>query len=180
MSTKHKNNKHKLKISKKGERRADYNWFLQIRLLRRPGPTPKWRHSQTEPEPKSKLEFGLGLHRDLEFQQIDQNDCVKIGVSDPNLPTRYREFGFGLKKETSVIQEVMLSTIMDFPASLNAGTFIPKELLEFVDQAINNIGSSVWKSTAEIITYSVDKLFVAAADSSDSNNGMQLSSSSQV
>ena len=74
----------------------------------------------------------------------------------------------------------MLSTIMDFPASLNAGTFIPKELLEFVDQAINNIGSSVWKSTAEIITYSVDKLFVAAADSSDSNNGRQLSSRSQV
>ena len=90
-------------ISKKWVRRADYNGFLQIRLLRRPGPTPKQRHSRTEPGLKSKPKFGLGLHRDLEFWRIDQNDRVEIGVNDLDLPTRCREFGSGLKKETLVI-----------------------------------------------------------------------------
>ncbi|KAK7837925.1 hypothetical protein CFP56_020589 [Quercus suber] len=65
---------------------------------------------------------------------------------------------------------------MDFLASLNAGASIPQELLELVGQAIDDIGSSVWKSTAEIVTHGADKLFVvvaAGSDSdSDSNNDM--------
>ena len=90
-------------ISKKWVQGADYNGFLQIRLLRRPGPTPKRRHSRTEPGLKSKPRSGLRLHCDLEFWRIDQNDRVEIGVNDLDLPTRCREFGSGLKKETLVI-----------------------------------------------------------------------------
>ncbi|XP_030973530.1 protein DOS2-like [Quercus lobata] len=94
------------------------------------------------------------------------------------------EFGSGLKKETSVIREVASRAVMDFPASLDAGTSVAQESLESVGQAIDDIGSSVWKSTAEIITHGADKLFVAAAagsdSDSDSNNGRRLSSSSQV
>ena len=54
-----------------------------------------------------------------------------------------------------------------------------------MEQAIDDIGSSVWKSTAEIIMNGVDKLFIAAAaagsdSKSDFNNSRWLSSSSQV
>nr|XP_023908062.1 BSD domain-containing protein 1-like [Quercus suber]POF16228.1 bsd domain-containing protein 1 [Quercus suber] len=95
------------------------------------------------------------------------------------------EFGSGLKKETSVIREVASRAVMDFPASLDAGASVAQESLESVGQAIDDIGSSVWKSTAEIITHGADKLLVAGgcggSDSdSDSNNGRLLSSSSQV
>ena len=73
---------------------------------------------------------------------------------------------------------------MDFPASLDAGASVPQESLELVDQAIDNIGSFVWKSMAEIVTHSANKLFVAVAagsdSDSDSNNGRGLSSSGQV
>nr|POE51308.1 hypothetical protein CFP56_71660 [Quercus suber] len=121
------------------------------------------------------LGSGLGLHRDLEFRRIDQNDRVEIGVSDLDLSARCREFGSGLKKETSVIREVASRAVMDFPASLNAGASIPQELLELVGQAIDDIGSSVWKSAAEIVTHGADNLFVAVAagsdSDSDSNNG---------
>ena len=68
---------------------------------------------------------------------------------------------------------------MDFPALLDAGASVPQESLELVGQAINNIVSSVWKSTAEIVTHGMDKLFVAVAagsnSDSDSNNGRRLS-----
>ena len=73
-------------INKKWVQGADYNGFLQIHLLRRLEPTPKRQRSRTEPGPKSKPRSGLGLHRDLEFWQIDQNDRVEIGVSDLDLP----------------------------------------------------------------------------------------------
>ena len=171
--------------SKKWVQGADYSRFLQIRLLRRPGPTPKRWRSWTEPRPKSKPRFGLGLHRDLEFRQIDQNDRVEIGVIDLDLLARCREFGFRLKKEKLVIREVALWAIMDFPTLLDASTSVPQELLKLVGQAIDDI-SFVWKSMAEIITHGEDKLFVAIAASSDSdsdsdsNSGRRLSSSSQV
>ena len=183
MSTKHKkktNTNPNPNISKKWVQGADYNGFLQIRLLRRLEPTPKRRRSWTELGPKSRL----GLHRDLEFRQIDQNDCVEIGVSDLALPTQCREFGSGLKKETSVIREVASRAVMDFLALLDAGISVPQESLELVGQAIDDIGSSIWKLMAEIVTHSVDKLFVAVVagfeSDSYSNNGKRLSSSSQV
>ena len=73
---------------------------------------------------------------------------------------------------------------MDFSASLDSSASIPQESLELVGQTIDNIGSSVWKLTTEIVTHGADKLFVAIAASSDSdsdlNNGRRLSSSSQV
>ena len=169
-------------ISKKWVQGADYNGFLQIRLLRRPGPTPKRRRSQTKLGPKSKPRSRLGLHCDLEFWRIDQNDRVEIEVSDLNLLARCREFGFGLKKETSVIQEVASRAVMDFLASLDTGASVPQVSLELVGQAIDNISSFVWKSTVEIVTLGTKKLFlaVAAGSDSDSNNGRRLSSSSQV
>ncbi|KAL0017501.1 hypothetical protein SO802_004570 [Lithocarpus litseifolius] len=68
-----------------------------------------------------------------------------------------------------MIREVALCAVMDFLASLDASASVPQESLESVGQAIDDIGSSVWKSTAEIITHGVDKLFVTASADSDSN-----------
>ena len=66
---------------------------------------------------------------------------------------------------------------MDFSASLDADAFVPQESLKLVGQAIDDIDSSVWKSTAEIVTHGADKLFIAVAAGSDfdsnSNNGRQ-------
>ncbi|KAM4113088.1 hypothetical protein ACJW30_05G192300 [Castanea mollissima] len=58
---------------------------------------------------------------------------------------------------------------MNFLASLDAGASVPQDSLESVSQAIDDIGSSVWKSTAEIITHGVDKLFVVAGTDANSN-----------
>ena len=61
----------------------------------------------------------------MEFWQIDQNNRIKIKVSDLDLPVRCREFGSGLKKETSVIREVTSCAVMDFLASVDAGASVP-------------------------------------------------------
>ncbi|KAL0012950.1 hypothetical protein SO802_000019 [Lithocarpus litseifolius] len=59
---------------------------------------------------------------------------------------------------------------MDFSASLDVGASVPQELLESVGQAIDDIGSSVWKSTAKIITHGVNKFFLATAAGFDSDS----------
>ena len=60
----------------------------------------------------------------------------------------------------------------------------PSICSKIINQAIDEIGTSVWNWTAGIITHSVVKLFIAAAadsdSGSDSNNSQRLSSSSQV
>ena len=119
-------------ISKKWVQGADYNGFLQIRFLWRPGPTLKRWCSRTEPRPKSKPKFELGLYRDFEFHRIDQNDCVEIEVSDLDLPAWCREFGYGLKKETLMIREVMSRAVMDFPTSLDTDASIPQKSFKLV------------------------------------------------
>ncbi|KAF7813716.1 BSD domain-containing protein 1-like [Senna tora] len=63
------------------------------------------------------------------------------------------EFSSGLKKETAVIREVASRAVMDLPASLDVGASVAQESLESVGQAIDDIGSSVWKSTAQIISH---------------------------
>ncbi|KAK9987312.1 hypothetical protein SO802_032263 [Lithocarpus litseifolius] len=59
---------------------------------------------------------------------------------------------------------------MDFPASLDVGASVPQESLESVGQAIDDIGSSVWKSTVEIITHGANKFFLATAAGFDSDS----------
>ena len=81
-----------------------------------------------------------------------------------------------------MIQEVASHAIMDFPASLDASASVLQESLESIGQAIDKIGSFVWKSMAKIITHGADKLFVAATVDTNSdfysNNDRRLSSSS--
>ncbi|KAG2721640.1 hypothetical protein I3760_02G090900 [Carya illinoinensis] len=74
------------------------------------------------------------------------------------------ELGSGLKKETSVIRDVASRAVKDLPASLDAGASVAQDSLESVGQAIDDIGSSVWKSTAVIISHGRDTLLALHPD----------------
>ncbi|KAK9933527.1 hypothetical protein M0R45_020722 [Rubus argutus] len=77
------------------------------------------------------------------------------------------ELGSGLKKETAVIREVASRAVKELPASLEVGASVAQASLESVGQAIDDIGSTVWKSTAEIISHGRDAI---SADDIESDN----------
>ncbi|XVF66349.1 hypothetical protein PTKIN_Ptkin10aG0028100 [Pterospermum kingtungense] len=78
------------------------------------------------------------------------------------------ELGSGLKKETEIISSVASRAVND---SLEIGASVAQEKLESVGQAIDDIGSSVWKSTAQIISHGKETLLSPSDDdSSDSEN----------
>ncbi|EOA15871.1 hypothetical protein CARUB_v10007847mg [Capsella rubella] len=60
----------------------------------------------------------------------------------------FEEFGSELKKETSIIRHVASK----LPDSLEIGASVASESLESVGQVIDDIGASVWKSTARMIS----------------------------
>ncbi|XP_022955402.1 BSD domain-containing protein 1-like [Cucurbita moschata] len=63
------------------------------------------------------------------------------------------ELGSGLRKETSVIREVASRAVKDLPTTLDVGASVVQESLESVGEAIDDIGSAVWKSTSKIISH---------------------------
>lgn len=87
------------------------------------------------------------------------------------------EFGSGLRMETAVIRDVASRAVKDLPASLEVGATVAQESLESVGQAMDDIGSTVWKSTAEFITQGRDSLLAADDDDSDASesNNRRLS-----
>ncbi|KAK7303198.1 hypothetical protein RJT34_14100 [Clitoria ternatea] len=82
------------------------------------------------------------------------------------------EFGSGLRIETAVIREAASRAVKDLPASLDVGASVAQESLESVGQAIDDIGSTVWTSTAQIISHGRDSLLASDfdSDSFDSSN----------
>ncbi|RDX84321.1 BSD domain-containing protein 1, partial [Mucuna pruriens] len=84
----------------------------------------------------------------------------------------FEEFGSGLRKETAVIREAASRAVKDLPTSLDVGASVAQESLESVGQAIDDIGSTVWKSTAQIISHGRDSLLASDfdSDSFDSNS----------
>ncbi|KAK8585785.1 hypothetical protein V6N13_050757 [Hibiscus sabdariffa] len=72
----------------------------------------------------------------------------------------FEELGSGLKKETEVIRSVASRAVNE---SLDIGASVAQEKLESVGQAIDDIGSSVWKSTAQIIFHGKDT-FLSPSD----------------
>ncbi|XP_072979237.1 uncharacterized protein [Typha angustifolia] len=84
------------------------------------------------------------------------------------------EFGSGLKKETAAIKEVATRAVRDLPVSLEAGASAAQESLESVGQAIDDLGSTVWRGTAEVISHGKEALLSidspdAASDSDPSS-----------
>lgn len=89
------------------------------------------------------------------------------------------ELGTGLKKETAVIRHVASRAVRDLPGSLEVGASVAQDSLESVGQAIDDIGSSVWRGTAEIISRGKKALRSAEERDIDSgldSNSQQLSS----
>ena len=87
------------------------------------------------------------------------------------------EFGSGLKKETAIIRDVASRAVHDLPASFEASAAVAQE-------TIDGIGSTMWKSTAQIISQGKDSildadhdhdLFSSNADGSRSNLSKQQS-----
>ncbi|XP_002516811.3 protein trichome birefringence-like 43 isoform X1 [Ricinus communis] len=65
----------------------------------------------------------------------------------------FEELGSGLRKETAVIRDVASRAVKVLPASFEIGASVAQESLETVGQAIDDIGATVWKSTAQIISH---------------------------
>ncbi|XP_038988649.1 BSD domain-containing protein C22A12.14c [Phoenix dactylifera] len=74
------------------------------------------------------------------------------------------EFGSGLKKETAAIREAATRTVRDLPGSLESGASVAQESLESVGQAMDDIGGSVWRGTADIISQSKEALLAMESD----------------
>ncbi|PIA39332.1 hypothetical protein AQUCO_02600054v1 [Aquilegia coerulea] len=90
----------------------------------------------------------------------------------------FEEFSSELKKETAVIRQVASRAVKELPASLEVGASVAQESLESVGQAIDDLGSSVWRGTTEIITQGKDVLLSVdqESDSSDSYSSSGLNS----
>ncbi|KAH7445845.1 hypothetical protein KP509_01G026300 [Ceratopteris richardii] len=61
------------------------------------------------------------------------------------------EFGIELKKETQMIAEVAAHAVKDLPMSLETGAFMAQEGIESVGQVVEELSSSVWRGTADLI-----------------------------
>ncbi|CAN1854140.1 BSD domain-containing protein 1 [Linum perenne] len=81
----------------------------------------------------------------------------KLATKSESVIDTYRrdleDLGSGLRKETAVIREVASRAVKDLPASLEASASAAQESLETVGQAIDDIGATVWKSTAQIVNH---------------------------
>lgn len=81
---------------------------------------------------------------------------ILASKSESVMQTYGREFGelkSGLEKETAVIRGVASRAVENLPVSFDTGASVAQESLESVGQAIDDLGSSVWRGTAEIISH---------------------------
>ncbi|XP_023539197.1 BSD domain-containing protein 1-like [Cucurbita pepo subsp. pepo] len=95
-----------------------------------------------------------------------------------NYRREFEELGSGLKKETSVIRDVASRAVKDLPTTLDVGASVAQESLESVGQAIDDIGSAVWKSTSKIISHGRDTLLASdlVSGNHENNSDVVLSS----
>ncbi|KAB5545438.1 hypothetical protein DKX38_013550 [Salix brachista] len=71
------------------------------------------------------------------------------------------EFGFGLKNESAIIRDVASRAVHDLPASFEASASVAQESF---GQAIGGIGSTMWKSTAQIISQGRESILASDHD----------------
>lgn len=85
-----------------------------------------------------------------------------------------QEFRSGLSKETAAIREAASRAVKDLPASLETGASVAQESLESVGRAIDDLSSSVWRGTAEIISQGKDALLSADQDDGSGSGNSDL------
>ncbi|XP_021773182.1 BSD domain-containing protein 1-like [Chenopodium quinoa] len=133
-----------------------------------PQSSPKQQPLQPEPEPEPESEDQSTAPPTWGFV----GGLIKtFATKSESVIETYRrdlqEFSSGLKIETQVFKEVASS-------SLEVGASKAQESLESVGQAIDNIGSVVWKSTAQIIAQGSDSDLENPDSSPRSNPGLNL------
>lgn len=84
------------------------------------------------------------------------------------------ELGSGLRMETSMIREVASRAVKDLPTTLDVGASVAQESLESVGQAIDDIGSAVWKSTSKIISHGRDTFLASDPVSENHENSSDV------
>ncbi|KAI9078094.1 hypothetical protein K1719_040019 [Acacia pycnantha] len=89
---------------------------------------------------------GFSTSKNCIFQTLASKSESVIGFYRRDL----EEFGSGLKKETTIIPEATSRAVKNLPALLDVGASVAQESLESVGQAIDDIDSSVWKSTTKL------------------------------
>ncbi|KAL2341212.1 hypothetical protein Fmac_009152 [Flemingia macrophylla] len=121
------------------------------------------------PPPESDLPDPLPSDSAWSFGGLIQTLASKSESVLENYRRDFEEFGSGLRKETAVIREAASRAVKDLPASLDAGASVAQESLESVGQAIDDIGSTVWNSTAQIISHGRESLLISDLDYDSSN-----------
>ncbi|KAK4773188.1 hypothetical protein SAY87_028207 [Trapa incisa] len=105
------------------------------------------------------------------FGGLIQTLAIKSESVIENYRRDLEELGSGLRKETEVIREAASRAVKDLPVSLEVGASVAQESLESVGQVIDDIGATVWKSTAEIISHSKEAFLDLDSDASDYTTG---------
>ncbi|KAL3727431.1 hypothetical protein ACJRO7_032200 [Eucalyptus globulus] len=131
-----------------------------------PEPEPEPGSPPPSPPPAGAWSFG-GLIKTLATRSESVIESYRRDLE---------EFGSGLRKETAVIREAASRAVKDLPTSLEAGASVAQESLESVGQAIDDIGATVVKSTAEILSHGKEALLDLESDSSDYGSGRRPSS----
>ncbi|KAK7245755.1 hypothetical protein RIF29_40604 [Crotalaria pallida] len=120
-------------------------------------------HSQTNPNQPDPIQ--TTTNTSWSFGGLIQTLASKSESVLDNYRRDIQEFSSGLKKETAVIREAASRAVKDLPTSLDVGASVAQESLETVGQAIDDIGSTVWNSTAQIIAHGRDSLIDFDSDS---------------
>ncbi|MBA0738007.1 hypothetical protein Gogos_011422 [Gossypium gossypioides] len=117
------------------------------------------------PDPPTEPSPNLGSSSTWSFGGLVKSLASKSESVIESYRKDFEELGSGLKKETEIIRSVASRAVTD---SLDTGASVAQEKLESVGQAIVDIGSSVWKSTAQIISHGEDT-FLSPSDDYDSD-----------
>ncbi|TYI38798.1 hypothetical protein ES332_A02G054000v1 [Gossypium tomentosum] len=117
------------------------------------------------PDPPTEPSPNLGSSSTWSFGGLVKTLASKSESVIESYRKDFEELGSGLKKETEIIRSVASRAVTD---SLDIGASVAQEKLELVGQAIDDIGSSVWKSTAQIISHGKDT-FLSPSDDYDSD-----------
>lgn len=136
-----------------------------------PDPEPE-QEPEPEPEPST-------LNLAWSFDSLIKTISTKSESIIQTYKKDLQELRSGFNKENAVIRHVASRAVHDLPASFESGAAVAQHSLESVGQVIDDIGSTVWNSTAQIISHGKDSVFSAVDHHRDLNDDSDASSSTK-
>ncbi|XP_011006074.1 PREDICTED: BSD domain-containing protein 1-like [Populus euphratica] len=140
--------------------------------------TPPNNPSSENPEPAPEPEPST-LNLAWSFDSLIKTISTKSESIIQTYKKDLHELRSGFNKETAVIRHVASRAVHDLPASFESGAAVAQHSLESVGQVIDDIGSTVWNSTAQIISHGKDSVFSAVDHHRDLNDDSDASSSTK-